>query len=348
MNLRAGMRTIGSGSPCFIAAEIGINHNGDLDLARRMVEAAARCGADGVKFQNYRTEDFLSDHSLVHRYTSRGREVVESQFEMFKRCELSPEALRELAGTARDCGVEFFSTPTGSEGIAELLEAGATLVKNGSDFLTHLELVRSMARCGLPTVLSTGMATLAEIDEAVAAFRGAGGRELVLLHCTSSYPTAPADVHLRKLPALAQRFGCPVGLSDHTLGIHAALGAVSLGAAFVEKHFTLDRELPGPDQGMSCDPDELRALVAGVRELESMLGCSDIGPTVAETASRASFRLSCVARHDLDAGSKLEPASIAFRRPGTGLPPAALDSIAGSTLARPVRRGAVFVPQDFA
>ena len=346
--IRAGMRTIGADSPCFIAAEIGINHNGDLDLARRMIEAAARCGADGVKFQNYRTEDFLSDRTLVHRYTSRGREVVESQFEMFKRCELSPGALRELAGTARDCGVEFFSTPTGSEGIAELLDAGATLVKNGSDFLTHLELVRGMARCGLPTVLSTGMATLAEVDAAVAAFCEAGGTELVLLHCTSSYPTAPTDVHLRKLPELARRYARPAGLSDHTLGIHAALGAVALGAVFVEKHFTLDRDLPGPDQSMSCDPDELRALVAGVRELESMLGCSDIGPTAAEAASRASFRLSCVARHDLDAGSKLEPASIAFRRPGTGLPPAAIDRIAGCTLARPVRRGAVFVPQDFA
>ena len=158
MNLRAGKRTIGAGEPCFIAAEIGINHNGDMELARRMIVAAAEAGADAVKFQNYRTEDFVSDRALLHRYTQGGREVVESQYEMFKRCELAPGALRRLAEVARDCGIEFFSTPTSIDGIAELVNAGATLVKNGSDFLTQLDLVRAMAASGLPTVLSTGMA----------------------------------------------------------------------------------------------------------------------------------------------------------------------------------------------
>lgn len=347
MSVRAGKRSIGAGEACFIAAEIGINHNGDMELARRMIVAAAEAGADAVKFQNYRTEDFVTDRTLLHRYTQAGREVVESQYEMFKRCELAPGALVRLAQIARDCGLEFFSTPTSVDGIAELIAAGATLVKNGSDFLTQLGLVRAMAASGLATVLSTGMATVAEIDDAVNAFRAGGGKELVLLHCTSSYPTPAPQVHLRKIRTLAQRYGCPIGLSDHSLGVHAALGAVSLGAAFVEKHFTIDRELPGPDQRMSCDVSELRELVRGVRELEAMLGSDELGPTPSEAAARANFRLSCVAGRELVAGSTLEPDSIVFRRPGTGLPPKALDWIVGRALARTIKSGAVLESKDF-
>ena len=179
------------------------------------------------------------------------------------------------------------------------------------------------------------------------AFRQAGGEQLVLLHCTSSYPTPPAEVHLRKIRTLAQRYACPIGLSDHSLGIHAALGAVSLGAAFVEKHFTLDRELPGPDQRMSCDVRELRELVRGIRDLEAMLGSDELGPTTSEAASRANFRLSCVAGRDLPVGSTLEPGSIVFRRPGTGLPPKALEWIVGRALARTVVSGAVLESKDF-
>lgn len=347
MNMRAGKRTIGAGAPCFVAAEIGINHNGDMDLARRMIVAAAEAGADGVKFQNYRTEDFVTDRALTHSYLSNGIQCIESQYEMFKRCELPSGALRRLAEVARDCDVEFFATPTSVEGIAELREAGATLVKNGSDFLTHLDLVRAMAASGLPTVLSTGMATLEEVDDAVRAFRAAAGRELVLLHCTSSYPTAAEDVHLRKIPALARRFDCPVGLSDHTLGVRAAQGAVALGATFIEKHFTLDRGLPGPDQAMSCDPRELRELVRSVRELESMLGSEQLGPTVAEAESRVSFRLSCVAARELPAGAQVDADSIVFRRPGTGLPPKALEWIVGRAPTRTVPSGALLDSEDF-
>lgn len=346
MKLRVQGRDIGEDAPCFLAAEIGINHNGDMDLAREMIFAAAHAGADAVKFQNYRTDDFVTDRSLTHSYVSRGREVVESQYEMFRRCELPPGAVATLAGWARDAGVAFFSTPTGQDGIDELVRAGAAMVKNGSDMLTHVELVAAMARSGLCCVLSTGMATRDEIDDAVIAFREAGGRELILLHCTSSYPTPARDVHLRKLASLGARYGCPVGLSDHTLGIHAALGAVSLGASFIEKHFTLDRGMEGPDHAMSSDPAEFAALARGVREVESMLGHGELGPTEAEARSRESFRISCVARTDLAAGSRLEPASITFRRPGTGLPPKAADRLVGMTLTRALRSGAVLLPQD--
>ena len=228
-----------------------------------------------------------------------------------------------------------------------MVEIGATSLKNGSDYLVNLPLIRAMARSGLPTVLSTGMATLAEIDDAVRAFREAGGRDLVLLHCTSSYPTPPQDVHLRKIPALAAAFGCPVGLSDHTFGTEAALGAVALGACLIEKHFTIDKNLPGPDHRFSADAAEFRALVESVRRLEQNLGSSVIGPTASEEFGRENFRLSCVATRSLSAGDRIAVDDVAFRRPARGLPPRAVDWIVGRRLAVAVPAGHAFAPDDF-
>ena len=342
----AGHR-LGVGYPCFIVAEIGINHNGDMELAARMIQAAADCGADSVKFQNYRTEDFISDQSLMYSYISEGREVTEAQYDMFKRCELTPENLRVLKEHADDCGVVFHSTPTSEQGIQDLMAIGVPLLKNGSDYLVHLPLIRAMARTRLPTVVSTGMATLSEVDAAVRAYREAGGRDLILLHCTSSYPTPPEDVNLRRIPALAAVFGCPVGLSDHTWGTVAATGAVALGACWIEKHFTIDRSLPGPDQRFSSDPGEFTALVKAVREMEKCLGNSTVHPTVSEAAGRLAFRLSCVAARALPDGHVLGSEDIAFRRPGTGLPPAAVHWLVGHRLRKPVDGGHVLSPEDF-
>lgn len=345
--LDAGGRPIGPGQPCFVAAEVGINHNGDLALAHRLVDAAADAGADGVKFQSYRTEDFVSDRSLVYEYVSQGQTVVEPQFEMFKRYELAQDALLELRRHCDERGLVFFSTPTSEEGIDELVRVGAGLMKNGSDYLVHLPLVRAMARSGVPTVLSTGMATLAEVDDAVRAFRGAGGRELLLLHCTSSYPTPLEDVNLRRLPTLAAAFGCPVGLSDHTEGAVAAAGSVVLGGCFVEKHFTLDTGLPGPDHRFSADPAQLRELVDAVRTMEACLGSPEVGPVASELAGRRDFRLSCTAARDLGAGHVLAEDDLVFRRPGTGLPPAAADWLVGRRLAADVAAGTVLEPDHF-
>jgi len=346
--IRVRDRVVGPGFPCLIAAEIGINHNGDLSLAHRMIDAAAETGADSVKFQNYRTEDFLADGTLTYEYISQGKTVVESQFDMFKRCELPPGTVRALREHCDRRGLIFFSTPTGPEGIEELVQAGAPLLKNGSDYLVHLPLIRAMARTGIATVLSTGMATLAEVDDAVRAFREASGRDLILLHCTSSYPTPPQDIHLRKIPALAAAFGCPVGFSDHSEGIIAAVGAVTLGACMVEKHFTLDKDLPGPDHRFSADPGELKALVEGIRALERSLGESTVGPTPSEAANRQGARLSCVARGDLEADHLIGECDVAFRRPGVGFPPAAIDWVVGRRLRTDVRAGQVLQPENFA
>lgn len=339
--VEVGPRTIGPGAPCFVAVEVGLNHNGDVDLAHRMVDAAADAGADGVKFQNYRTEDFISDRSITYSYLSGGRTVVETQFEMFKRYELPTAVWAELRDHCAERGVVFFSTPTGESGLDDLLELGVQLLKNGSDYLLHAPLVRAMARSGIPTVLSTGMATEEEVATAVGEFRAAGGERLVLLHCTSSYPTPPSDVNLRAIPRLAETFACPVGLSDHTDGVVAALGAVALGACFLEKHFTLDKSLPGPDHRFSADPAELRELVDSVRTLEQSLGEATIAPAPSELAGRNDFRLSCVAARDLAAGAVLSDEDIAFRRPGTGLPPTEAHRLVGRTLQRDLRAGEV-------
>lgn len=342
-----GDRLIGPGAPCFIAAEVGLNHNGDLDLAHRLIDAAADAGADGVKFQNYRTDDFISDRSIIYEYVSSGQTIVESQYDMFLRYELPRSWLPELKEHCDERGLVFFSTPTSQDGIADLVEIGVLMLKNGSDFLGHLPLIEAMAQTGLPTVLSTGMATLADVDEAVRAFRRAGGEQLVLLHCTSAYPTPFSDVHLRKIPVLAQALGCPVGFSDHTVGSVAAVGAVALGACFIEKHFTLDKGLPGPDHRFSADPDEFKGLVDAVRAVEAALGESRYQPAASELESRREYRLSCVAAHDLPAGHLITRDDVVFRRPGTGVPPQGLDWIVGRRLVRGVNRGKVFAAEDF-
>jgi N-acetylneuraminate synthase/N,N'-diacetyllegionaminate synthase len=345
--VRIGDWVLEPGSRCLVAAEIGINHNGDLDLALATIDAAAEAGAHAVKFQNYRTEDFVSDRSLMYEYVSQDRTVRESQYEMFRRYELPREWLPILAEHCRLRRVMFFSTPTSGEGVADLVRVGAVVLKNGSDCLGNLPLVRSMAESGLPAILSTGMATLAEIDEAVRAFRGAGGRELVLLHCTSSYPTSPDDVHLRKISSLAAAFGCPVGLSDHTEGVVAAIGAVALGACIIEKHFTLDKSLPGPDHRFSCDLAEMKALVESVERVQQCLGSATIGTTTSQESSRRQFRLSCAASRRLDEGHRLEDRDIVFRRPGDGLPPTAAEWLVGQCLRRAVSAGETFQAEHF-
>jgi N-acetylneuraminate synthase/N,N'-diacetyllegionaminate synthase len=343
----AGTKKIGEGQPCFLAAEVGINHNGDLDLAHRCIEAAADAGADAVKFQNYRTEQFVHDRSLTYEYESQGKKVVESQYDMFKRCELAPKSLRELSDHCRRREVVFFTTPMDEQGVADAVQAGAPIMKNGSDCLGHLPLIRAMARTKLPTIISTGMAVLGDIDDAVREFRGAGGEQLILLHCVSLYPTPPEDLHLRKIPAMSAAFGCPVGLSDHSEGVVAAAAAVALGACMIEKHFTLDRNLPGPDHRFSSDPAEFKALRDHVRTLEKALGKSALVPLASEESMRKLCRLSCAAAAPLKAGRRLEMKDIAYQRPASGFPPRMAELLVGRKLGRDVPLGRLFTEADF-
>lgn len=347
-SLRIGDRPVGPGFAAYLVAEIGLNHNGDMELARRTIEAAREAGADAVKFQSYRTEDFITDRTLTYSYESGGRTVTEAQYDMFKRCELNAEDLGALAAHCAHLGIGFHSTPTSEAGVRELVALGVGVLKNGSDYLGHLPLIAAMGASGLPSVLSTGMATVGEIDEAVAAFRATGNDALILLHCTSQYPTPAEDVNLAAMTTLAERYGCLVGFSDHTDGALAAAAAVARGACWVEKHFTLDRELPGPDHRFSADRAAFSAMVAAVRYVERALGGDALGPTAGEQASRTAFRLSCVAARALPAGHCLAAEDIAFRRPGDGLRPAEQPTLIGRALARALVEGDPICHEDLA
>jgi N-acetylneuraminate synthase/N,N'-diacetyllegionaminate synthase len=332
---------------CIIIAEVGINHNGDMKLAGDLIHAAKIAGADVVKFQNYNTDDFISDKNLQYSYTVEGKEITESQYDMFKRYELSDTQLLELAGICKQEDILFSSTPTSEEGIGILQRAGAAYLKNGSDYLAHLPLIQTMAETGIPTILSTGMATLAEIDDAVHVFYSAGGENLTLLHCTSAYPTPDGDTNLRKIPTLQAAFGCKVGFSDHTEGTIAAIGAVILGACIIEKHFTFDKKLPGPDHYFSSDPEEMKTLVKAIRTIEKQLGDSSIGFTEQEEESRRQFTLSCVAGSDLPAGHVIGSDDIKYRRPGTGLRQKYAEWLIGRKLQYDVSKGHLFQKENF-
>jgi N-acetylneuraminate synthase/N,N'-diacetyllegionaminate synthase len=331
---------------CLVIAEVGINHNGDMRLAVESIRAAKAAGADVVKFQNYYTEDFISDHKLQYTYVSGGKEITESQFSMFKRYELNDTQVLELAEICRQENILFSSTPSSERSLAVLQKAGAAYLKNGSDYLTNLSLIKAMAQTQIPTILSTGMATLAEIDDAVRAFYDADGKDLTLLHCTSSYPTPSKDTNLRKISALQATFACPVGFSDHTNGITAAIGAVILGATIIEKHFTLDKKLHGPDHAFSCDPAELIALVQAVHTVEVQLGDSYLRFTKGEEENRQQSILSCVANSDLPSGHKICIQDIRYCRPGTGLRPKYAEWLIGRTLRYDISRGQPFQLND--
>ncbi len=340
-------RRVGPDAPCFIVAEIGLNHNGQLDMAHRLIDMAVEAGVDAVKVQHFHTEDFLVNRSLTYTYRSQNREVTESQFDMFKRCEFSFEELAELAAHCKEKGIVFHGTPTSRETLDELLRLDCPVIKNGSDFLGHLALIRDMATSRRPVVLSTGMATLTEVARAVETFIAAGGTELVVLHCVSVYPAAPQQVRLRNVVLLHNIFQCPTGLSDHSVGVELALGARALGAVWIEKHVTLDKSLAGPDHGFSADRDELTSLVRSIRKVEGALSSIGIGPSEDEIASRLQGRLSCIASRDLPKGKVVTRLDIAYSRPGDGFAPWELDCIVGRRLRRKVRHGHVFKMEDF-
>lgn len=334
-------------SKTFIVAEIGINHNGDMGLAIELINSAAEAGADSVKFQNFRTDDFVNDRSLMIEYQSQGKKIRESQYDLFKRCELNRDQLAKLKETCDSVGVIFHSSPTSIAGIEDLKSIGCQILKNGSDYLTNLRLIRAMGETGLLTVLSTGMSTLEEIEDAVQTFKNTGNKNLILLHCTSSYPTIPEEVNLLRIKTLSKKFDVHVGFSDHSKGVIAAVGASILGARWIEKHFTLDHSFSGPDHWFSMDPIELKELVSSIRYAEKIIGDSKITPTSSEIISRKEYRLSCVAARDIDFGTYISHEDIDFQRPGDGIPPSEEDMIIGKKILFSVKKGQQFKKEQF-
>jgi len=321
----------------FIIAEAGVNHNGRLDLALALCDAARAAGADAVKFQTFRAEDVVTPSAATADY-QRTNTGATSQFEMIRALELDFDAHARIAEHCAQIGIEFFSTPFSEAAVDELVTLGVRRLKLPSGELTNRPLLERAADTGLPLLVSTGMATLDEVHEALGWIRarwaatshvGDTAPVLTVLHCTSAYP-APADaLNLRAILTLAQATGLPVGYSDHSQGVEAALAAVALGAQVIEKHLTLDQNLPGPDHSASADPSEFTRLVAGIRMVSSMLGDGVKRPQSIEANTRDVARRSVVVIRDLPAGHVLGAADLALRRPGTGLPPSALAFLPG-------------------
>ncbi len=326
-------RMVGPGWPCFIIAEAGVNHNGSLDLARRLVDAAKAAGADAVKFQTFQTAHLVTRTAPKAEYQLQATGGQESQYEMLSRLQLSPADHRCLLACCQEAGIVFLSTPF-DEPSADLLdELGVPALKIGSGEVTNLPFLTYLGRKGKPLLLSTGMSYLAEVDEAVRAIRSAGCDQLVLLHCVSDYPAEPADVNLRAMRTMARAFDLPVGYSDHTLGDEVALAAVALGACVIEKHFTLDRGLPGPDHRASLEPAELTSLVRSIRLVEQSMGDGIKRPAASEESARTVGRRSVVAARAISAGTVLTRDMLAAKRPASGMPPAWIDLLVGRTAA---------------
>lgn len=332
-------RVIGEGNPCFLIAEAGVNHNGDLDLALRMIDAAADAGADAVKFQTFRADRLVTAGARKARYQESASHPGESQLEMLRRLELSEEMHPPLVARCSERGVVFLSTPFDEESALFLETLGVPAFKVGSGDLTNLPFLGLLASLGRPMIVSTGMGDHEEVRDAVETIRSEGNSDVVLLHCVSNYPANPRDVNLRAMTTLRDSFGTFVGFSDHTEGFEVALAAVALGASVVEKHFTLDRSLPGPDQRASMEPQGFRRLVEAVRLVESCLGDGVKRSTASEAETAYVARKSLVALRALAVGETLDLRSIGARRPGGGIPPSERDALVGRRVTRAISAG---------
>lgn len=319
-----------------IIAEAGVNHNGDLELAKRLIDAAAEAGADLVKFQTFKADNLVTATARKADYQTRNSGGGETQHEMLRRLELSPEAHHELIAHCQTRGIGFFSTGFDLESVDFLLSLGLDKFKIPSGEITNLPYLRHVGRHGKEVILSTGMATLGDIEAAIEALEQAGTprSKITVLHCTTEYPTPMNEVNLRAMQSIAQAFGVKVGYSDHTPGIEVASAAVALGATVIEKHFTLDRNLPGPDHKASLEPMELKAMVAAIRNIEIALGDGIKRLTPSEIVNKPIARKSLVASQAIREGEVFNAENITAKRPGTGTSPMRWDEVMGQVAQR--------------
>lgn len=333
--LTIGTRTIGSGHPVYFIAEAGSNHNRDLDTALRLIDVAADAGADAVKFQTFRSEEVISRHAVKAEYQKRTTGGDESQLDMVRALELDAKAHERLVAHCQQRGIQFLSTPFDVPSVALLQRLGVPRLKVPSGEITNPLLLRAVAATGLPLIVSTGMSTLAEVEAALAilavtwvgradAFASAEGQRLLqervtLLHCTTEYPAPFDEINLRAMATMRVAFGLSVGYSDHTPGVSIPVAAVALGASIIEKHFTLDRTLPGPDHVASLEPGELGAMVAGIRATEQALGSGVKVPSPAEMKNLVVARKSLVAARAIRRGEPFTTENLTAKRPGSGI-----------------------------
>ncbi|MDA0243799.1 MAG: pseudaminic acid synthase [Chloroflexi bacterium] len=331
-------RRIGPNEPTYIIAELSANHGHDFEVAVKLVEAAKAAGADAIKLQTY-TPDTLTIDSNQPYFQIKGT-IWEGYnlYKLYDEAYMPWEWQPKLKQIANELGLDLFSTPFDDTAVDFLQEMNVPAFKIASFENVDLPLIRRVAQTGKPLILSNGMATLAELDEAVQTVREAGGEQLALLKCVSSYPAVPAQMHLRTIPHLAAAFGVPVGLSDHSMDVAVPVAAVTLGACIIEKHFTLSREMKGPDSTFSLEPDEFATMVAAVRTAEQALGGVQYGPTAAEKSSQT-FRRSLFVVADMAEGELFTEQNVRSIRPGHGLHTRYLSDVLGRKANRPIERG---------
>jgi N,N'-diacetyllegionaminate synthase len=322
-----------------IIAEVGVNHNGDLEMAKRLITAAKQAGADIVKFQTFKTGNLVTKSADKAEYQKSTTGASENQYDMIRKLELSQADHEMLIDECQRQGIRFFSTAFDAESFDMLVSMGLDQVKIPSGELTNLPLLRYMTRLGMPVMLSTGMATLGEIEAAIEEIELAGTPRdrITVLHCTTEYPAPMEDVNLRAMVSMKAALGVEVGYSDHTPGIEIPIAAVALGARVIEKHFTLDRTLPGPDHKASLEPHELKAMVDAIRNVEVALGDGVKRPSASELKNKPIARKSLVAVKTIRAGETFSAENIGTKRPGNGISPMRWDEVIG----RPA-------PRDFA
>ncbi|MDW7777165.1 MAG: N-acetylneuraminate synthase [Methanosarcinales archaeon] len=315
------MDVISENTPVFIIAEAGVNHNGSIALAKQLIDVAAKAGADAVKFQTFIAEDVVSIDAPKAEYQKQTTDYSESHLDMIKKLELSKEEHQELMDYAKQKNIMFLSTPFDEKSVDLLVKLGVPLIKISSGEITNHPFLKYIAKKGMPIILSTGMSTLEEVAEAVSVIKEAGCKNLTLLHCTSNYPARVEDCNLMAMKTMSDAFDVPVGYSDHTPGIYVSLAAAAMGACVIEKHFTLDRTLHGPDHRASLEPADLEEMVRGIRLIEKALGSSVKAPVELEIEVRDVARRSIVAKVDIPVGTVITEDMLAFKRPGAGISP---------------------------
>jgi len=317
-------------NPPFIIGEAGINHNGSVERAVKMVKAAKNAGVSAIKFQTFKAHEFISDSSLTYTYTSQGKSITESQLDLFKRCELSTDDFYKIKKTCDEEKIIFLSTPQNKSDLDFLLELEISAIKVGSDDFTNIPLLKSYSSTNLPIMISCGMGTLEEIKISLDAIGTFDGYPTALLLTTSEYPTPPQNVNLRKLLTLSKNFpDIPLGYSDHTQSNLTSSIAISFGACIFEKHFTLDNSLSGPDHWFSANPSDLKIWSDSIKTSYQMMGDLEVKPTILENKMKIISRRSIVALNDIKMGEIFTDKNIGMRRPGTGLPPIMFESLLG-------------------
>lgn len=324
-----GNTSIGENYPCFIIAEAGVNHNGDLDLAKQLIIAAKQAGADCVKFQTFKAENIVLEIAPKADYQLHTTDPEESQFDMLKKLEMDFDNFAEMMRCCEENEILFLSTPYNKADVDLLDNLGVKAFKLASMHLVEPHFLQYVARKGKPLILSTGMSTMADIDEALRAIRETGNDQIITLQCTTNYPSKLEDANLLAMQSFMDVFGCEVGYSDHTQGNTACVVATGLGARVIEKHFTLDRSLPGPDQSSSSTPAEFTELVKVIREAEMVRGTSYKEPSPIEVTNARGMRRSIVAERIIPVGTIITEEMLAFKRPATGIPVKNIDLILG-------------------